>query len=507
MPRIAALLLVLLPLGFAPACGGGSGSDPAPECTKPGTLRMIAVAGQPAPDTAGNFAAFPVGMLMDVAIGGWGAFVADTTDPAVQSGVWIVLPDGSARLAFAKGETAPDAGGGTITGFGLVRVNGAGQVLVLANVTGAGTRDFGLLTAQVVGGVVTGKNDVVYESDDMTATGTTGNLQTLDNANITFVDDGRVFFRGVTTTGFDTYWSANVDGTNRNRLVGEGSSVPNNPSAPTLGPLLDLRAVGVSRDGNRFAFVYDTAVGGALSIGTTGTSFYGGIAFDGQGIPDAPRFGSLLDVYNGGPLLVYDSGSVVWKAQGSASAPDDVLFIGSNTVPYFVLARTGDFASQAGGGTFGTLDLLQHRSENGGPIVDAQLIAVPNGVDSALYGLATNPPSLAMFEGRPAPTDLGQTTTFTDTDTFPGLNVPGYADVSRDGALAFAALLQNGTSGLFWLLPNCGLFTIAASGLPAPGGDTFGPFSPQNTHTTHNGVVLFRAPLTTASSGIFRHGP
>jgi hypothetical protein len=504
MRRIAALLLVLLPLGLASSCGGSGGGDTPAACTKPGTLRVIALQGQPAPDTVGNFTGFPVGLAMDVAVAGWGVFVAGTTDPAVPNGVFVVLPDGTVHLAFRQGEPVPDAAGGTISGFGSVRVNAAGQILVRVSIAGdGGGRDFGLLTAQVVGGSVTGKNDVVYESQDMSGVGLSGALQTIDESRTFFVDDGRVYFAGSTTTSEEGFWSVNVDGSNLALRIGTLSSVPPEP----LG-VFDLKACGVSRDGNRLAFVVDVGGQDRLYSGLASNTTYGLIAADGGGLAATPpRFGTIAEVHAGGQLLVYDSGAVLWKARGSVGSPDDVLLLGSDTVQYVALARSGDFAQQAGGGTFGTLDLIQHRAQTAGPLLDAGLVGVPNGVDSALYGLVTNPPSLAMFEGRPAPEDLGQATTFTDTDTFPGLNTPGYADVARDGGFAFAAALQNGTSGIFWLLPNCGLFTVAASGQPAPGGDTFGAFFPQATRTTHDGVVLFRAPLATAGSGIFRQGP
>ena len=68
-------------------------------------------------------------------------------------------------------------------------------------------------------------------------------------------------------------------------------------------------------------------------------------------------------------------------------------------------------------------------------------------------------------------------------------------------------MLNSGRPGAFWLLPNLGLFTIAAGGQDIPGGgDTFGGQSTWRTTTATN-VMLFRAPVTTAGSGIFRRGP
>ena len=502
MLRAAALLvLVLLPLGFAPACGGGGGSAPAPACTKPGTLRALGVQGQAAPGTVGNFGAFPLGVLLDTAANGWAVFNGVTTDGTKPEGVWVAMPDATVLLAFWKGETVPDAGGGTISGFQAVRVNAQGHVLVLVSITGdANGRDFGLLTAQVIGGVVVGTNDLVYETTDLTASGSSGTLTAIDATKLFLVDDGRTFFVGGTSGGLTGLWSVNVDGTNLKKEVQETDL---NPIAL---PFLDLKQVGVSRSGNRFAFVADT--GGpnedGLYIGTTGTGAYLGIAQDGNGLNDAPRFGSIVEIWAGGPLLVYDSGTVVWKAQGSAGLPDDVVLVGNNTVPFSILARSGDPAPSAGVATFASLDLLQHRAETAGPMVRAQFSGAINGVDFALYGLQVQPPALALYETRPAPSDYG-TSAF--TDTFPGLNAQGYVDVARNGALAFAGLLQNGVSGMFWLIPGCGFFTICISGGPALSGDTFGAFAPNANHTCHDDVVLFRAPLTVAGTGVFRQGP
>lgn len=502
MLRAAALLaLLLLPLGFAPACGGG-GSDPAPApCAKPGTMRALGVQGQAAPGSVGTFGAFPLGTHLDVAANGWSVFSGVTNDPLVPEGVWVAMPDGTVLLVFAKGEIVPDAGGGTISGFQLARVNNQGHVLVLVSINGdAGGRDFGLLSAQVIAGVVTGKSDLVYETRDLTSSGSTGTLTSIDSTHVFLVDDGRTFFLGGTSNGVTGFWSVNLDGTNLRKEVQVGDSVP----VPAT--ILDLKQVGVSRSGNRFAFVAEVPFANedGLYDGTTGTGSYAIIMRDGAGVSDAPRFGSVVETWAGGPLLVYDSGSVVWKAQGSAALPDDIVFVGNSTVPAGVLARSGDPAPSAGVATFAALELLEHRSETSGPMVKAQFAGSINGVDFALYGLQVQPPALALYETRPAPADYGSSAF---TDQFPGLATQGYVDVSRNGSFAFAGLLQNGVSGLFWLIPNCGFFTVCVSGGAILTGDSFGAFWPAANRTCHDDVVLFRAPLTLAGTGIFRQGP
>jgi hypothetical protein len=167
------------------------------------------------------------------------------------------------------------------------------------------------------------------------------------------------------------------------------------------------------------------------------------------------------------------------------------------------MARSGDTAPSTGGATFGGIEILQHRPECSLPMIRAQLVGAPNGVNFAFFGVTLQPPALAMFQGRAGPSDLGSQF----TDEFPGVNTQGYVDIGRNGSFAFASKLLNGVSGIFWQIPFCGLFTVASSGGAAPGGDTFGAFAPTSTHTSANEVVLFRAPLTTAGSGVFRQGP
>lgn len=490
-------LMAVLAVGLLAACGGGGGGDDPAPCAKAGTLRALALQGAPAPGTAGNFGPFAAGMLMDAAAGGWSVFASGTTDATALRGCWVAQPDGTLLNVWKSGETVPDAGGGTITDFSLVRTNAAGHVVVGVTITGdAGGRTFGLLSAQVVGGAVTAKNDLVYHLRDMGASGLSGLLSDIDEARVILTDDGRTFFAGTTASG-EALWVVNLDGSGLDVQVKTGDTLPGSVTA------LDLKAVGVSKNGNRYAFVAD--IGGAfedrLYDGTTGGSTFAAIAADSAGLPGG---GSVVEVHAGGPLLVYDSGSVLWRAQGSLSGVDDVLLVGNSIQPFTVLARSGSLAPTAGGGVFGSLELLQHEPEGVLPMFRAQIVGAPNGVDFATYGIASGL-ALAFYEGRAAPSDLGESASF--TDTVPGLGAPPYVDLSRDGAFAFAGLLSNGTSGIFWLVPNCGFFTVAKSGGPAPGGDTFGAFSPSATRTAADGVVLFRAPLSSAGSGVFRQGP
>jgi hypothetical protein len=503
MRRFARASLLAVPLLVGAGCGGGGGDDDSAPCVVPGTLRALAVQGAPALGTAGAFGAFPVDLLLDTAPGGWSVFEATTGDPLNAQCIYVAQPDASLLKVFAKGETVPAPGDGTISDFLVARVNGAGQVLVEVAITGdTGGRDFGLLTAQVVGGVVTSKVALIYEGFNMGPSGVAGNLADIDEGRIWFQADGRTFFGGTTSTPHEAAWVVNLDGTGLDDLIATGDLLPDGAGVAVC---VHLKALGVSADGSRFGFAAD--VGGPfedrLYVGNTGTTTLAEVASDGNALPGG---GVVQEVYGGGDLLVFNNAFVMWQAEGSTALSDDVVLYGSPTTPYIELARTADPAPGSGG-FFGELRFVRHRQQCVFPAVDADLLLVPGGADFAMYVLGSGAPLLSIYEGRPAPPDLGEATVF--TDLLPGLAEPQRFDVSPDGSFAFGGLMANGTSGIFWLIPACGTFTLAKSGGPAPvtGGDTFGAFAPQAAHTCHDDVVLFRALLTTNGSGVFRQGP
>jgi hypothetical protein len=375
MRRLALAALLALPLFFGAACGGGGGDDEPVPCTAPGVLRALAVQGAPAVGTAGSFGAFPVDLLLDVAPGGWAVFEAATSDPLNAACVHVAQPDGSLLKVFATGETVPAPGNGTISDFLVVRVNAAGQVLVEVAITGdSGGRDFGLLTAQVVGGVVTSKAALVYEGHNMGPSGVAGTLTDIDESRVWFQADGRTFFGGTTSTPHEAAWVVNLDGTGLDDLLATGDILPDGPGSAVC---LDIKALGVSGDGSRFAFVSD--VGGPfedrLYVGNTGTTTILEVASDGNALPGG---GVVQEIHGGGELLAFNNGFVLWQAEGSTAASDDVVLYGSAFTPYVELARTADPAPGSGG-FFGELRLVNHRQQCLFPAVDADLLLVPGG--------------------------------------------------------------------------------------------------------------------------------
>jgi hypothetical protein len=485
-------------------CGGGGSSTPAP-CAAGGTLRALAVEGAPAPGTAGSFQGFPTGVPLSVAAGGWSAFVAQTDDPAAGEVLYAARPDGTLVAVWRKGEAVPDAGGGVIDSIPGAWVNDTGLVLAWVTITGdAGGRDFGLLTARVDAMGVSAQNDVVYDGRDLAATGLGGTLTGLVGPSIRLAGNGSVWFHGTTSVGQEGFWRANADGTGLALLVGTTTPLPGGLA------VADLLATEVHGGGDRYVFLAErTDVGGTVGLytGRASTTLLGLVAAEG----DALGGGATIDVLPPAQALVpYESGSALFLAVSNLG--EDHLLLGASGLPPLVFAVEGDPIVVAGappavaGGTFGTLAWLRNASQSALPLFRANVLGASSGVTLAILAVTdtSGGKALALYDTRPAPSVAGAGVTF--TSTFPDLGTAGRIDASADGAIAFGALLSNGATGVFWLIPNCGLFALALSGVAAPGGDTFAPTSAWAV-TAAVGTVLFRAPLTTAGSGIFRQGP
>ena len=158
-------------------------------------------------------------------------------------------------------------------------------------------------------------------------------------------------------------------------------------------------------------------------------------------------------------------------------------------------------------GRYGDLDWAHNSRGSTFPFFIAELGTNSNGISFGIFLLTdlAGGTALAMWDTRNAPTGFGASVRF--TSTYPGLAGAGRRDADTSASLAFANVLNNGQPGAFWLLPNSGLFTIAAGGQTIPGGgDTFGSLSTWRT-TTALQVMLFRAPVVGAGSGVFRRGP
>lgn len=486
-------LFVLLGLALT-ACGGGGG-DPDPGPTAPGVTVMPALQGQSAPGTAGVYGAFDTDPPMDVAPNGWAAFVVTTTDPSVPEGAFVVEPDATVHLAWGVGDTVPDAGGGTISDLHSVRVTSQGLVLVHVSIAGdAGLRTQGLLSASVTGGAVTDRHDVLYDQRSMADVGLTGSISNIDDAFTRLLNDGTVFADVDTNLGEEAVLRVLADGTNLTSLVQTDSALSGGDT------FVSLQAFDVDAVGNRFAFLAERQDGSSgLYVGVVGVSLYSRLLEEGDALSD----GVADDLPVGQPLSIDVSGRVLFKAV--SDVPEDHLgVVVSGFAPLFIAVEGDEDVWTEG--LFEDLDWLHNQRGTTVPMFKADLGPNAQGVSFGIFAVTdlNGDPALAMWDGRAAPEGLGANLRF--TSTFPGLAGAGRRDADAGGALAFANVLNSGRPGVFWLFPG-NLFTIAAGGQEIPGGgDTFAGLSTWRTTTATN-VMLFRAPVTGAGSGIFRRGP
>jgi hypothetical protein len=479
-------LLGLLGLGLA-ACGGGGGGGGGPSL--PGALVALAVQAQPAPDTSGgNFGAFPVQPVMSTATGPWSAFVAPVVGGNTSSVLYVAQPDGTRVRVFAQGEQLPGGSTETIASIDCVWMRPAGVVLAYVSLTG-GTDTFAVLSAVVFAGAASQHTIVLRHNMALPVAGT---LDSIEEMDAQVADTGAFWCLGQSSTGNVHLFSVNADGTTLAARVSPGSPLPGGVDVVAIG------AIGLDDTGTQFAFVASTTAGESrIYNGQPGAPAYIELMQEG----DVLASGSIDDIHAAGPLIVYSAGDVVWMAVGSASAVDQVLLL-ANGLNAVQLARAGDVGAGTGGGLVSNLRLLPTESDQQFPQYLCDVSGGTVGTTVAIYGLISlqQAPALAMYDGRPAPGggDFGA--------TFPSLLAQKGPVVSRNADLFFANILSTGVSGLFWLRVNVGLFTVAAQGGIAPGGDTFGAFHPQAAFTISVDVVLFRAALAGAGTGIFRHG-
>ncbi|MCA9317524.1 MAG: hypothetical protein KDB73_18710, partial [Planctomycetes bacterium] len=75
----------------------------------------------------------------------------------------------------------------------------------------------------------------------------------------------------------------------------------------------------------------------------------------------------------------------------------------------------------------------------------------------------------------------------------------------RNGDLAFANVMTDARSAVYWLIPFTGFIGAAISGDSTPMGDTWGAFAPTAFVTTAQGAIQWEGRLATAGTdGLFR---
>lgn len=479
------------------ACGGG-GDDPAPAAA-PGVLRALAVQGQPALGTGGNFGSFLLTPpLMDVAAGGWSAFVAPTTDVTKTSVLYVAQPDASLVEVFAVGEAVPAPGTGNITGFAGVWMCPGGIVLTAVTI-GGGVPTFGVLSSVVAGGVATQKHDVIYDGGLLPAP-LLGTLANLEAGTATKEDDGTFWFKGLESgSGFFHLFSVERDGT------GLTLRAQRNAALPFDGNLLTIDAFNVDPTGTFYGFVASPVLPGPrrLLVRTAAPGALTEVVREGFVLPTGG--GTLMNIFKGGRLNVFGNGEVVWMGQGTNAAPDDVFLWGNTTgaANVTVLARSGQAAPNTGG-TLGVMNGMNQASGSVIPQFSSTVVGSPSGSTFGTFGILVKGQAPRLGTSHLMQADVGPLGA-----TYVGLSPvnPPYTQLSANGSFLFANQLAGGLTAVLWMIPLSGVFALALENGAAPGGDTFGSFLGASAHVCADNAALFRAPLTAAGSGIFRRGP
>ena len=336
-------------------------------------------------------------------------------------------------------------------------------------------------------------------------TGVAGKLVDIFPQNVHIRASETLFFGGETDGGDSALWQVNADGTGIGRIVGTGDALPGSAS------VLAVYGTEVDTTGTGFAFVAALNEVGSprgLYTGRIGTAGFDEIAIEGDGLITPDVIQTIPDFQ---PMVVYVGASgaaVLYKAISDLN--QDHLILGNpDPADDNLIVKEGQADTKITGGIFGAVDWIHNEAGAARPLFQARMSGA-QGITFAVYSLegmsASGVASLAIatYNGRAAPSGGGQTF----STTFPGLAVPGNIDASTGGSLAFSNILSpGGNVGLYWLVRGQGLFTAALSGRDIPGGgDKFGSDTTWR-QTSSGGAILFRAPVATAGSGIFRRGP
>ncbi|MCB9829805.1 MAG: hypothetical protein H6806_08615 [Planctomycetes bacterium] len=489
-----ALVALVLALGLA-ACGGGGGGTP----TDPrGTFDVVALEGETLPGpTLGEVGELPTGggsgdPVMALATGGWSAAVVPTTNGSVPWIVMVLDPSGVQVEALAAGALAPSLGDGTISGVSRLWITATGDVIAYVTLAGNSEgRTWGLVSIEISGGAAASPVAVVYELTSLLSVSLPGVMRSLDPADVIVDDSGRAWFLAGNDSDDPVLFSAPVDGSSLSAHARPGDALP---GAVTL---VEIKSFGVEPAGTRFALV----AGASDATDRLVTGVPGGLTYDQVGATGDTLFGGgvIAELHVGDPLIVYGGNNVVWHARGSLSANDDLLLLASPLAGE-ILARRGGAAASTGGGTFGTLRLLEQESDATIPYFAASVIGSGNGITFALYGVTspTEAADIAVWNGR----SIGGTTLGT---TFPSLDRPPLLAAARNGDLAFANVMTDARSAVYWLIPFTGFIGAAISGDSTPMGDTWGAFAPTAFVTTAQGAIQWQGRLATAGTdGLFR---
>jgi hypothetical protein len=279
---------------------------------------------------------------------------------------------------------------------------------------------------------------------------------------IEVAENGDLFFLAEIASGLALYRMDRF-GDALEEIAATGLPAPGFPEGAVYGD--DFGRFSVDDEGGFLAFTANAAPGALRAIFATDFSSVVVVAADGEPAPGGRTF---EDVYEPGRPLIATSGagvSMVAFAARLEGTPSHGAY----------LARVFPTAEP--------IETLLSPDEPvpGGAIQDVRLSASESGADAATVLVTTDTTTaaydvpmagqllLAMLSSDFAPGGTGA-----PFATFPSLDDGNRQDTDAFGRFAFVSVLEDGTSGLYWYVPGCGLSPVAVEGEAFAGDAVFG---------------------------------
>ena len=411
MPKTPAALALLLSVAFAQGASAAAGY----------VLRKVALEGEAAPGTSDSFLeASAVAMRSGQVV-----FLASLSSGLPASGAWVET-NGSLALRMRNGDPAPGAGGTYAIMAGFPHIGAAGDIAVLAPVSG-GTSPRGIFADA-------GGSDSALFLSGAAAPAPVGGTLTAGLADLqpfAYSAGGVLLFRSAVTGGSASaglFRRASSGALSTVALAGDAApGVPGASYSNFAHPALDAS--------DRAAFAA-TLAGGAVNralFAETGSGL-GALALAGDTAP-----GTGGGVFSDFLYPASANGAVAFLAAVSGSAVTGGVFLADGGVT--AAAVENQLAPGTGGATLVTV--------NAPPAIDAyRSVAFSTGLTggSASGAVLVYDPDTDALE----PAAL-------DGDLVPGVSSPlasfGHVAFGGGGAIAFVAELDDGRSGVFVATP------------------------------------------------------
>jgi hypothetical protein len=434
----AALLLAATGCGGGGGGGGGGGEA---LCAIPAPV-VLAATGEEAPDTnGGTFGFFGPDARVVAAAGGWTAFVADVEGGDAPRGVFAAAPTDGPRLVWTVGESGDPRPVREVLHLAMARTGVLAAVVDYLPEAPGSEPMTAILTARL-----TATGDVV---EDVVAFATADPF-VVRQVEVAGNDD--VFFLAEVATGLALYRMDRF-GDALEEIAATGLPAPGFPEGAVYGD--DFGRFSVDDEGGFLAFTANAAPGTLRAIFATDFSTVAVVAADGEPAPGGRTF---EDVYEPTRPLIATSGAGVSMVAFAARLDGEPAF--------------GAYLARV----FPTLEPIEtlfspDEPVPGGAVVDVRLSSSEAGADAATVLVRTEATTVAydvpmagtllqaMLSSDPAPGGSGA-----PFSAFPSLDDGGAADTDAFGRFAFSSVLEDGTSGVFWYVPDCGLSALAVEG-------------------------------------------